>query len=281
MRPAPEWEDPRRVLGRYGMRPKASFSQNFLVARDVVDSIVAAMAIEPGDAVVELGAGLGTLTAGLLRAGARVWAVDRDRDMLHVLEAELSGVAGFELIPGDAAAVDLASLARAAGGPLKLAGNLPYAITGAILRHLVDERHALERAVIMIQREVRDRLLAPPGEKAYGALTVFTRAAFEIEPVRLVRAGAFHPPPKVESAVIRLRPRARPLAEETEMFRTVVRGAFEQRRKTLRNALLAKGCAAEAVDHALAEAGIDGRVRGETLAVEAFDHLARALSTAP
>jgi 16S rRNA (adenine1518-N6/adenine1519-N6)-dimethyltransferase len=259
------------------MRPKASFSQNFLVAKDVVDDIVAAMAIAPGDAVVELGAGLGTLTAGLLRAGARVHAVDRDRDMLHVLEAELSGVEGFELVAGDAAEVDLAALGRASGGRIKLAGNLPYAITGAILRHLVEEREALERAVIMIQREVRDRLLAPPGGKAYGALTVFTHAAFEVTSVRLVRAGAFHPPPKVESAVVRLVPRAEPLAEETEVFRRVVRAAFEQRRKTLRNALLAKGFATAEIDRALAEAGIDGRARGETLSVERFDRLARAL----
>jgi 16S rRNA (adenine1518-N6/adenine1519-N6)-dimethyltransferase len=259
------------------MRPKASFSQNFLVARDVVDDIVGAMGITPGDPVVELGAGLGTLTAGLLRAGAQVVAVDRDRDMLHVLDAELSGVPGFELVAADAAEVDLASLARKAGRPIKLAGNLPYAITGAILRHLVDERASIERAVIMIQREVRDRLLAPPGEKSYGALTVFTRAAFDVQPVRLVRAGAFHPPPKVESAVVRLQPREVPLAEETDAFRTVVRAAFEQRRKTLRNALLAKGLAAAEVDRALAACGIDGRVRGETLAVEAFDRLARAL----
>lgn len=276
MTAAPAWEDPRRVLGRYGMQPKASFSQNFLVARDVVDDIVEALSLAPGKPVVELGAGLGTLTAGILRAGARVFAVEQDRDMIRVLGAELGEVDGFELVPGDAASIDLEALAARAGGKITVAGNLPYAITGAILRHLVEHRRLLDRAVIMVQREVRDRLVSPPGTKSYGALTVFVRAAFEIEPVRIVKPGAFHPPPKVDSAVVRLVARERPLAEETDAFRAVVRGAFEQRRKTLRNALLGAYRDPARVDAALAAAGIDGKVRGETLSVEDFDRLARA-----
>ncbi len=276
MTAAPAWEDPRRVLGRYGMQPKASFSQNFLVGRDVVDDIVAALAPSPSRTIAELGAGLGTLTAGILRAGAKVIAVERDRDMIEVLRAELGAVEGFALLEGDAATVDLATLAREAGGTITVAGNLPYAITGAILRHLVENRAVVDRAVVMIQREVRDRLVAAPGTKAYGALTVFVRAAYAVEPVRLVKPGAFHPPPKVDSAVVRLVAREAPIAEETEAFRTVVRAAFEQRRKTLRNALLGAARDPARVDGALAAAGIDGKVRGETLSVEDFDRLARA-----
>ena len=277
---APEWEDPRRVLARHTLAPKRSFSQNFLVARGVVEKIADAVELAPGDTVLELGAGLGTLTSALLRRGAHVVAIERDRDMLRVLEAELGATGMVEILAADAAAIDYASFAARAPesrGRIAVAGNLPYAATGAILRSLVGARASISRAVLMMQREVRDRLLAPPGTRAYGALTVFTRAAFEIQPVLLVRAGAFHPPPKVSSAVVRLVPRATPLAEESDSFRTVVRAAFETRRKTLRNALLVSaGASAERADSALSRAGIDGSRRGETLGIEDFDALARA-----
>jgi 16S rRNA (adenine1518-N6/adenine1519-N6)-dimethyltransferase len=266
------WEDPRRVLRRHGLAPKRGFSQSFLVSRHAVERIVEALDPQPDELTVELGPGLGTLTGELLRAGARVLAVDRDRDMLKVLRAELGDAEGLELREGDAATLDLSALAASAG-PLALVGNLPYAITGAILRNLTAHRRALSRAVIMIQREVRDRLLAAPGRKTYGALTVFTQAAFAVEPVLKVSSGSFFPPPKVDSAVVRLVPHPRPRAEETDAFRRVVKAAFGKRRKTLRNALEALG---PGVDEALAAAGVDGTRRAETLDVEAFDALARA-----
>jgi 16S rRNA (adenine1518-N6/adenine1519-N6)-dimethyltransferase len=167
--------------------------------------------------VVELGPGLGTLTGALLRAGGRVIGVERDPDMLRVLAAEFGGQP-VELVPGDAAELDYGELAARAGGPLSVAGNLPYAVTGAILRNLIDARARLERVVVMVQREVRDRLVAAPGGADFGALTVFTTAAFEVHTVLRLRPGAFHPPPKVESAVVQLTPRAVPLAEETPAF---------------------------------------------------------------
>lgn len=276
-RPPPDWEDPRRVLARHGLAPKRGFSQNFLVSRSAVEKIALAVAPAPGELVVELGAGLGTLTGALLRAGAHVIAIERDRDMAGVLRAELDGVERFELIEADAAALDLASLAARAGGRVAIAGNLPYAITGQILRALVDGVAHVSRAVVMIQREVRDRLLAPPGTKTYGALTVHTTSVFRVEPIVRVSAGSFHPPPKVESAVVRLVPLDRPRAEPTAAFREVVRASFEARRKTLRNALvqLAGGDGAR-VDRALVAAAIDGTRRGETLSVEELDAVAKA-----
>ncbi len=269
--PVPDWEDPRRVLRRHALAPKRSFSQSFLVARHAVERIAEALDPRPDELTVELGPGLGTLTGALLRAGAQVLAIDRDPDMIAVLRAELGHVDRLEIREGDAATVDLSALAE--GGRIALAGNLPYAITGAILRNLVAHRRALRRAVIMIQREVRDRLLARPGEPAWGAASVFLQAAFDVEGVIRVPAGAFHPPPKVESAVIRLDPRAVPRAEETEAFRAVVKAAFGQRRKTLRNAL--KSLDGD-VDAALAATGLDPRVRGETLDIEALAALAEA-----
>ncbi len=197
-------------------------------------------------------------------------AIERDRDMLAVLEEELGDCARFSVREGDATEVDLRALA-AEHGPLAVVGNLPYAVTGAILRNLTTHRHALSRAVVMVQREVRDRLLGRPGTKAYGALSVFVQASFAVAPVLKVPAGAFHPPPKVESAVVRLVPHAVPRAEETEPFREVVHAAFGTRRKTLRNAL--KRISAEA---ALEKAGIDGARRGETLSIEELAAVAGA-----
>jgi 16S rRNA (adenine1518-N6/adenine1519-N6)-dimethyltransferase len=275
---SPAWEDPRVVLARHGLRAKRSYSQNFLVSQHAVEAIARAAVPEPGVTVVELGPGLGTLTAALLRAGGRVIAIERDRDMLEVLSAELSGFA-LDLRREDAAAVDLSAIAAQAGEKIAVAGNLPYAITGAILRRLIAQQSAISRAVIMVQREVRDRLVAAPGTAQYGALTVFTRAAFAVETVLKVGAGAFHPRPKVDSAVLLLTPRPTPIAEETEAFRTVVRAAFQSRRKTLRNALTAASSAAVAAK-AIGLAGLEPDVRGETLDVAQFAALAAALERA-
>lgn len=259
------------VLRRHAVLPKRSFSQNFLVSRGAVESVARAVAPAPGEVVVELGPGVGTLTAALLREGARVIAVERDREMIAVLTAELGGEERLRVVEGDAAEVELGALATP---PVAVCGNLPYAITGAIFRRLVQQRSAIARAVLMVQREVRDRLIAPPGTKAYGALTVFVQAAFEVKPVLTVPPGAFHPPPKVASAVVRLTPHVVPRADETEAFREVVRAAFETRRKTLRNALL-QVAGPEQVDRALTSAHIDGKRRGETLSVEEFGSLAQ------
>lgn len=266
----PAWEDPRRVMKRHGLAPKKSFSQNFLVSRHAVDRIVEALAPTADEQTVELGPGLGTLTAALLRAGARVLAVDRDRDMLRVLRAELGEVTALELREGDAAALDLRAIAEERGR-IALAGNLPYAITGSILRNLTEHRDAVSRAVIMVQREVGARLMAPPGSKTYGALSVFVQAGFDVSLVVRVPAGAFHPPPKVESVVVQLRSRETPRVAETEAFVAIVKAAFGQRRKTLRNALGALGDDAVA---AIAAAGIDPAVRAETLSVEDFGAIA-------
>lgn len=277
----PAWEDPRRVLARHGLAPKRGFSQNFLVSKHVVDEIVGALAPAADERVLELGPGLGTLTGGLLRAGARVIAVDADRDMLKVLNEELGAVSTLETRHGDAAAVDLGALA-APEQRIAVAGNLPYSITGAIFRNLVDQHQHVKRAVLMIQREVRDRLVARPATGDYGALTVFAHAVYDVQPVCLVPAGAFFPAPRVESAVLKLVPRSQPLDANHPGFVNAVRAAFEARRKTLRNALQRRA-PKEAVEAALAAAGIDGARRGETLSVDEFFALGEALvrATAP
>jgi 16S rRNA (adenine1518-N6/adenine1519-N6)-dimethyltransferase len=270
----PDWEDPRRVLARHCLSPKRHMSQCFLVSRSAVERIAAALEIVPGQRVVELGPGLGTLTAELLRGGARVVAIERDEDMIAVLEAELGHVCGLEVRAGDAAAIDWPALAEELDGPVAVVGNLPYAITGQILRGLTTARSSIGRAVLMVQREVRDRLLARPGTEAWGALSVFVQAAFDVTAITKVPSGSFHPRPKVDSAVVLLTPRPVPLAEETPSFRRLVRAVFDARRKTLRRALVRAGASAERVDRALAAHGVDPQIRGERLSIDTLAALA-------
>lgn len=271
----PAFEDPRVVLGRHGLRPKRGFSQNFLVSRHAVDEIARAVlpVVREGSLVIELGPGAGTLTAALLRRGASVIAVEKDREMIALLGAELAHPS-LRVVEGDAATFDLDALGVGTEQPA-ICGNLPYAITGAILERLVQLAPRFSRAVVMIQREVRDRMLAAPGTKAWGALSVFVQARFVVKSVLKVPAGAFFPPPDVESAVISLVPRPIAICEEDEAFRTIVRSAFGTRRKTLRNGLLRE--TGERADALLAAAEIDGTRRGETLSIEELARLTVAL----
>lgn len=276
--PIPAWEDPRKVLARHGLRPKKAFSQNFLVSSHAVEKIAAAvLAPPPGDSppmaeVVELGPGVGTLTGELLRRGARVLALEKDREMIALLGEEFAGVETLRVVEGDAADIGLSTLGLPL--PLTVCGNLPYAVTGAVFRQVVDQREHVARAVFMIQREVQARLMAGPGTKTYGALSVLVQAVFDVDKVSDVPPGAFHPPPKVHSAVVRLRRLHTPRAQTDATFVEAVRLAFGQRRKTLRNSL---GVLGERGRDAMTQAGIDPSLRGERLSVEDFERLAEAL----
>jgi 16S rRNA (adenine1518-N6/adenine1519-N6)-dimethyltransferase len=276
--------DPRVVLRGAGLRPKKSFGQNFLVAEPIARAIAATCVRddEIGRArVVEIGAGTGALTRHLAARARSLVAIEHDRELVPVLDRELAG-SGVRVIEGDALRVDVAACLgeTEVGSPRVLCGNLPYAITGALLRIAVENAERLDRVVFMVQAEVAARLMATPGTKAWGALTVFVRAAFDV--LRLLRAppGAFHPPPEVTSAVVVLTPLHPPRARETERFRALVRHAFDARRKTLRNAWarLAPDSAVLAQAAARAEVSLDAR--GETLDVEAFVRMAESLDEA-
>lgn len=264
--------DPRTVLARHGLKPKHSFGQNFLVAQPIVEKIAALCAPNPGARVVEIGAGLGTLTSALLARGAHVVAIERDRDLLPILREE---VPNAELLEADAAQVDYAALLGTEGERV-LAGNLPYQITGRLLEMTVPVAPLIARAVFMVQKEVADRLAAAPASDAYGQPSVFLQAAFSVERALVVRAGCFHPAPRVDSAVVMLRPLAVPRAVETDSFRRVVHAAFGARRKTLKNALAALLQDAGARER-VAATKIDLGRRGETLSVEEFAAIAEAI----
>ena len=268
--------DAHALIQKYGLRAKKSWGQNFLVDERAYREIVHACAAGAGDWVVEIGAGLGTLTARLAATGAHVVAIERERDMLEVLRAELGADARIELVEANALTFDYAALAGRAGRPLTVVGNLPYQIASPILFRLMETPAPLSRIVVMLQKEMADRIVAPPGEKAYGALSVMVRYWGEPKLVCRVRAGGFVPAPRVDSAVLRIVPHASPREVDRERFSRVVHAAFGQRRKTLRNALFA-AFDAGAVDRALGAAAIDGKRRGETLSVDEFVTLARVL----
>ncbi len=266
---------PKVLLERYGLRPKYSFGQNFLADERLASRIAEACAAR-GGSVVELGAGLGALTRPLLASGVEfVLAVERDRDLVPALGQELSAevAAGrLSILEQDAKSVDFVTALSGRPRPHVVAGNLPYQITGPLLEKAVHAAPSIERAVFLVQLEVADRLAAAAGSDQYGALSVFAQRAFAVERAFIVRRGAFYPQPNVDSAVVTLVPRG--AGPETQSFRSVVRLAFQQRRKQLRNAW---SSLAGDVAGAAARAGIDLSARGESLTVADFERMAQEL----
>ncbi len=271
--------DARQLLAKYGQRAKKSWGQNFLVDERAYRQIVDACALGDGDWAVEIGAGLGTLTARLADAAAHVVAIERERDMLDILRSELGGNPRIEIVEANALTFDYPSVAARAGRAPAVVGNLPYQIASPILFRLLAARASVARIVVMLQKEMADRIVAQPGTKEYGALSVMVRMYGEPKLVCRVRAGGFVPAPRVDSAVLRIVPYAggaTRAAVDDARFSKVVHAAFNQRRKTLRNALSA-AFESQAVDRALAAAGIDGKRRGETLSVDEFAALTKVI----
>jgi len=275
------YPSPRALLEKYDLQAKKSWGQNFLGDPEILDSIARLALPEPGGRVVELGAGLGHLTARLLLRGAEVTAVERDRDMARVLRGELGE--RIRLLEADAVRLDYRVLAGAtptatATPGIAVVGNLPYHLTSPILFSILDQADAVSRAVFLLQREVAERLAAKPGTKEWGLLSVLLQHRAEVRVARRVPAGAFLPPPRVDSAVLvaELGPPSAPVLDMGR-FRRLVKAGFGQRRKTLGNALRAARLVPDdRLQAALQSAGLDPRRRGETLAVEEWAALERA-----
>ena len=254
-------------------RPKKHFGQHFLHEKRYVERIVAAVAPRAEDAVVEIGPGEGALTLPLLAAAGRLTAIELDDELIPALQARAAAVGRLEVIRADVLTVDFAALARRLGVPrLRLAGNLPYYISSPILFHCLAHADVIADMHFMLQKEVVERMAAAPGSKVYGRLSVMLQLACTVVPLFDVPPGAFRPPPKVDSAVVRLTPlpaEARHRADPARVH-AIVKAAFAQRRKTLANTL--KGVLDA---NAIERAGIDPKARAETLDPEDFVRLAQ------
>lgn len=270
-------------MAAHGIRPQHRLGQNFLTDARVLDAIVEASTAGPDDLVLEIGPGLGTLTQRLARAAGRVLAVELDRNLVNILQKTVvEPQPNVEVIHGDAARVDLRKLLTERlqpGRKAKVAANLPYYITTPLVMRLLEEELPLDQIIVMVQKEVADRMISPPGSKDYGALSVAVQYHTEPHIVTRVSRGAFLPPPDVDSSVVGLRVRETPPVDAPRAgFFKVVKAGFGQRRKTLLNALTS-GLALDKsrVEEALRAAGIDPNRRGETLSLEEFAALARIL----
>lgn len=264
---------PAELLRRYGLQAKKTWGQCFLHEPRVAQRIVEAVAGSPDETVVEIGAGLGALTGLLARRYRRVLAIERDRELVAVLREELADETTVEIIEANALTFDYAAL----GTPVHVVGNLPYNISSPLLFHLLAQRSSLRSITVMLQRELAQRLAAAPGSRLYGAPTVTISRVATVSEVLQVRRGAFLPPPKVDSTVLRLTPRDDVGDRLTDAhFEHVVRTAFGARRKMLRGALAAT-FTREGTDGALAAAGVAGERRAETLDLADFQRLAAAL----
>ena len=270
--------------------PRKRFGQHFLHDQGILRRIVEAIAPQPGDRLVEIGPGEGALTLPLLRAARHMTAIELDRDLIVSLGERAAAVGDLTIIGADVLTVDFTALAGgdARIGPsrpsmasgtlalLRIVGNLPYNISTPILFHCLDHAPAIRDMHFMLQKEVVDRMAAPPGSKTYGRLSVMLQLRCTVDPLFKVPPGAFRPPPKVDSAIVRLTPlpsQALPDAD-SGMIDRLVRAAFGQRRKTLSNALRNLATAKQ-----IDAAGIDPRARAEQLAPSAFVALAQTLAS--
>jgi 16S rRNA (adenine1518-N6/adenine1519-N6)-dimethyltransferase len=256
----------RRALGQHFLRDAG-------IARAIVDLVAPAAQ----DLVVEIGPGEGALTAALAPRAGRLIALEVDPALVATLRRRFPTV---EVLQADARTWDYGALQRPPGGRVLVVGNLPYSVGKPILTALVAARTAIDEMALMLQREVADRVAAPPGSRTYGSLSVLTQLYCDVRVALRVPPGAFRPPPKVESAVIHLRvlPRPRVPVEDERRFHAVVRAAFAQRRKTLANAVAGSlGLPVERVREAAESAGLDPGRRAETLTILEFFGLAQRL----
>ena len=254
-------------------RPKKSFGQHFLHERRYIDRIVSVIAPRAEDFLVEIGPGEGALTFPLLAAAGKLTAIELDTDLIPNLQAKAASIGELSIVHADVLKVDFTAMAQRAGvARLRIAGNLPYYISSPILFHCVDHAAAIADMHFMLQKEVVDRMAAEPGSKVYGRLSVMLQLACRVEPLFDVPPGAFRPPPKVDSSVVRLVPlpaEARHDADPAHLH-AVVKAAFAQRRKTLGNALR------QLMDaDAIRSAGIDPKARAEVMAPMDFVALAK------
>lgn len=264
------------ICKRFDIKMSKKLGQNFLIKRGIVDEIVHAAELTPGEPVLEVGPGIGTLTQGLAQSGADVTAIELDRRLLAVLDTTLASYDNVRIIHGDVLKLDVPSIMN--HKPFKVVANLPYYITTPIIMSLLESKLPIERLVVMVQKEVALRMIAKPGTKDYGALSVAVQYYTEPDIVLDVPPKSFLPAPAVTSSVIRCVLRDKPPVDviDEKLFFRVVKAGFAQRRKTFSNTMKTTGLTRDRIEELLAKANIDGQRRGETFTLQEFADVANA-----
>ena len=264
------------ICKRFDIKMSKKLGQNFLIKRGIVDEIVHAAELTPGEPVLEVGPGIGTLTQGLAQSGADVTAIELDRRLLEVLDTTLASYDNVRIIHGDVLKLDVLSIMN--HKPFKVVANLLYYITTPIIMSLLESKLPIERLVVMVQKEVALRMVAKPGTKDYGALSVAVQYYTEPDIVLDVPPKSFLPAPAVTSSVIRCVLRDKPPVDviDEKLFFRVVKAGFAQRRKTFANTMKTTGLSKDRIEELLAKANIDGQRRGETFTLQEFADVANA-----
>jgi len=270
----------KKELSEYGLFPRKRLGQHFLVDRNILNKVIRTAQVGKEDIVLEVGPGLGEMTLALARQAEKVIAIEIDSKLVAILEKKMKDHPNVEVVKSNILKVDFDQFLKKEGHPVKVVANLPYQISTPLLFRFIESKEIFSSFTLMLQREVAERMVAPPGRKEYGALSVFTQSFFDLSIQFFIKPSAFFPPPKVDSAVVHMAWKERPMIEvnDQEWFKRVVKACFGYRRKTLANALKhSELTLPESIEPKMEAIGIDPRRRPETLAIEEFAKLARVL----
>ncbi len=270
----------RSELREYGLSPKKRLGQHFLVDPNILHKVIQTAGVGKEDVVLEVGPGLGGMTLALAREAKKVIAVEIDSKLATMLKDKVADHRNIEIMESDILEVDFKHLSEAEGHPINVVANLPYQISTPLLFRFIESKEAFSTFTLMLQKEVAERMVAPPGKKEYGPLSIFVQLFLDISIRFFIKPSAFFPPPKVDSAVVHMVWKKKPMIEkkDEEWFKRVVKACFGYRRKTLINALRHSELSLpESVRLRMEKIGIDPRRRPETLTIEEFANLAEVL----
>ncbi len=272
----------RSELRKYGLFPKKRLGQHFLVDPNILDKVIRAAEIGKEDVVLEVGPGLGGMTLALADKAKKVIAVDIDPKLAAILKEKMADHQNVEVVEKDILRMDFKEFIKKEGHPVKVVANLPYQISTPLLFRFIESKEAFSKFTLMLQKEVAQRMVAPPGKKEYGPLSIFVQLSLDVSILFFIKPSAFFPPPKVESAVVHMTWKEGSAIEaiKEEWFKRVVRACFGYRRKTLSNALKHSELPLpESIESRMKKIGIDPRRRPETLTIEEFKNLAVTLES--
>lgn len=267
----------REVLSRNNIRPNKRLGQHFLINEEILKHIILAAKLSQNDVVLEIGAGIGVLTTQLVPLVSKIIAIEIDATLINILKQELAGYSNVLLIKNDILKVNLSEIDQRP--KIKVIANLPYYIVTPVIMHLLQAKQNFSTLILMVQKEVGERILAKPGSKIYGALSIFVQYYTQVERICEVSRQCFFPQPKIDSVVLKLNVLQSPAisVEDEQFFFKIVRAAFSKRRKMLINAISDIGIGKDKLANALREVKIDPKRRGETLSLEEFGRISDLL----